>query len=392
MTTHRRNISVLITDAHYKHTLGAVRYLGREKFNVDGIGYSRSLSRWSRFLRRIVYPREDFCREKIETFIRFLSQTKYDVFLPIGARSVLLASTYKDEISRYCSVPVPGIDTVKMCMDKDKTYAFAREIGVPVPGYWDFSSLKELEKHMNELEFPLVVKERSEAGENRPAYVFNNPQLLAVLKNWNLNESSTGEKQFPLLQRYIEGTGYGFFALYKEGECKRIFMHKRIRELPPSGGPSCCAQSIFETDLKDQGKKLLDALKWHGVAMVEFKRDTKTGKLYLMEINPKFWGSLDLALAGGVNFPVLDVCMALGEDIPYREEYKTGLKYHWPLHGDIRHVLEKPRAFFPVLWDCLNPKVRSNLWLTDPLPTLYSLYSESKYILGRLLGKHKNHE
>ena len=139
------------------------------------------------------------------------------------------------------------------------------------------------------------------------------------------------------------------------------------------------------------GKELLDALNWHGVAMVEFKREERTGHLYLMEINPKFWGSLDLALASGVNFPVLDVCMALGEDIPYSEDYQVGLKFYWPLDGEIRHILENPRAVFPVLLDCLDPRVRSNLWLSDPMPGFYSLYSESKHAVSWALRKARMH-
>jgi predicted ATP-grasp superfamily ATP-dependent carboligase len=89
-------------------------------------------------------------------------------------------------------------------------------------------------------------------------------------------------------------------------------MHRRLRETPPSGGPSSCAVSIFENDLKSAGIKLLDHLQWHGVAMAEFKRDAKSSQLYLLEINPKFWGSLDLALDSGVDFPALAARVALG--------------------------------------------------------------------------------
>lgn len=87
-------------------------------------------------------------------------------------------------------------------------------------------------------------------------------------------------------------------------------MHKRIRELYTMGGPSTCAISVYDPKLLDYGLKILGALNWHGIAMVEFKKDSKDGTFKLMEINPKFWGSLDLAIASGIDFPYLLYKMA----------------------------------------------------------------------------------
>jgi protein tyrosine phosphatase (PTP) superfamily phosphohydrolase (DUF442 family) len=164
-------------------------------------------------------------------------------------------------------------------------------------------------------------------------------------------------------------------------------MHRRIRETPPTGGVSCCAISIYESDLLAIGKRLLDALVWHGVAMVEFKRERSTGDLYLMEINPKFWGSLDLAIASGVDFPVLDVSMAIGEEIPYSNDYKIGIKFHWPLDGEINHIRSNPKAIIPVLVDSINPRVKSNLRVDDPLPAFHSLYMEFRLFARWVLTK-----
>ena len=65
-------------------------------------------------------------------------------------------------------------------------------------------------------------------------------------------------------------------------------MHKRLREFPVNGGSSTCAISIFDNDLLKEGTRILDDLNWNGVAMVEFKKCSKTNKFYLIEINPKY--------------------------------------------------------------------------------------------------------
>ena len=99
-------------------------------------------------------------------------------------------------------------------------------------------------------------------------------------------------------------------------------MHRRVRENPPTGGASVCAVSIYDGKLLDYGRRLLDALNWHGVAMVEFKRDRLSGELYLMEINPKLWGSHDLAIASGMDFSSALVDMSMGSLSDKYENYK----------------------------------------------------------------------
>jgi predicted ATP-grasp superfamily ATP-dependent carboligase len=385
----REKIKILVTDADYKHTLGAVRCLIKAGFKVDCIGSSDSLSRWSHFKPSIVYDKDEFCEVKIDKFLKFLSTESYDVLLPIGAKSVQLIARFEKEIKNFCLVPMPSLEKVNICLDKVATYALARQIGITVPKIWIFNSNDELLDNLAELIFPVVIKDRQEITDLKPAYASNPAELIDCLKFWG-KHSGSGDVSFPVIQRYIKGVGCGFFALYQHGECRRIFMHQRIRETPPSGGASCCAISIFDPELMGLGKKLLDRINWHGVAMVEFKREYETGNYYLMEINPKFWGSLDLALESGVHFPELAVQMAMGKNIAYSPSYRVGLKFHWPLDGELNHILENPRAVFPVLLDCLNPKVKSNLWIDDPKPALFSALRECKEIVHMLLRKFFN--
>jgi hypothetical protein len=148
------------------------------------------------------------------------------------------------------------------------------------------------------------------------------------------------------------------------------FMHRRIREYPVSGGPSTCAESFADDRLLDFGKRLLDRLHWHGVAMVEFKQDQVTGDYYFLEVNPKFWGSHDLALHCGMSFPYMMVQVTRGEQRPLMPVYQARLRFHWPWSGDFKGSLRRPRRFFAVLYDCLDPQVASNIRFSDLKPNL----------------------
>jgi len=122
-------------------------------------------------------------------------------------------------------------------------------------------------------------------------------------------------------------------------EAVASFSHKRLREKPPSGGVSVLRESIpVEPILKAHSERLLRALDWHGVAMVEFKRDNLAGSYKLMEVNGRFWGSLQLAIDAGVNFPSILAKIAVGEKIDPIKDYKIGVKTRW-LWGDIDVLL-----------------------------------------------------
>jgi predicted ATP-grasp superfamily ATP-dependent carboligase len=89
--------------------------------------------------------------------------------------------------------------------------------------------------------------------------------------------------------------------------------------------------------LRELSSRLLRHIGAHGIAMVEFRIDSRTGEPYLMEINGRFWGSLQLAVDAGVNFPLLLVNQTLGKPIvPLR--YQENVILRWWL-GDLIRML-----------------------------------------------------
>ncbi len=374
--------TVLVTDAGYKHTLAAVRSLASAGCVVDAIGEDRSLCRYSRYLRRIAYPQRDFREECFDRFVRFLEAEPYDVLVPIGARSVRLLAKHRQAIERYAALPLAGADHIEFCMNKHRLNALAAELGLHVPRSWAADGEDAAEGIAGEARFPLVVKGGHELDRVGACRVEDPVSLKLALSR--RRPAVEGDGTPWLVQEWIEGRGCGFFALYDRGRLHRLFMHQRVRMVPPSGGQSCCAESIYAEDLLQAGRLLLDALEWHGVAMVEFIRDAATGRLYLLEVNPKFWGSLDLAIAAGVDFPGDLVKLALGRPIASSAPYRVGLRFHWPLgEGDLVHFCRSPRSGLSILRDCLSLRVRSNLRLGDPGPALRSLWDDLRVLRGR---------
>jgi biotin carboxylase len=139
---------------------------------------------------------------------------------------------------------------------------------------------------------------------------------------------------------YIDGDeNFSYAALVNRGNVKAFFMYREKREYPLTGGCASFATSSYDARVKEQCEKILRDLNWSGVAMMEFKIGTDH-EVYFMELNPKFWASLELAVVSGVNFPALLIRMARGENVG-QPPYKIGVSFRWILE-DTLHFLSRP--------------------------------------------------
>ena len=155
-----------------------------------------------------------------------------------------------------------------------------------------------------------MIKPRISSGSFGIAYVKKREDLIPFYQRVHTRYP------FPLIQEWIPDGGdtFGISALFDEASrVKAAFVHKKLRMYPVQGGPSTLREGIEHPQVMELGLSLLKSLNWVGVAMVEFKVDPRDGIPKLMEINPRFWGSLHLAIISGVDFPYLILKMARGE-------------------------------------------------------------------------------
>ena len=97
--------------------------------------------------------------------------------------------------------------------------------------------------------------------------------------------------------------------------------------------------SVKNEVLESYAEKMLSTLEWHGVAMMEFKYDEKTNKGYLLEINPRYHGTINHDVESGMPLPYLHYLMALNKDVEPHYDYRLGLKSRWIL-GDMIGLLD----------------------------------------------------
>lgn len=264
------------------------------------------------------------------------------VLLPITEGSTLALLERRD-LFPAVRIPTAGLETFRRAADKALVLALAPSVGIATPSQWTVSGADGIPDIPPE-QYPVVIKpSRSVIGPDGSrrkvgvAYAESADELGRKI-------AGLGPDAGPLLiQTRIQGPGLGIFILRWGGEVLATFAHRRIREKPPSGGVSVLSESIAApSDLMAKSTALLAALDWNGVAMVEYKQDSRTGQPYLMEINPRFWGSLQLAIDAGIDFPRYLVNVALGREIDPAPRWQVGLRSRWRW-GEIDHLLTRLR-------------------------------------------------
>jgi predicted ATP-grasp superfamily ATP-dependent carboligase len=340
-----RGTSILITDVGQRKSLPIIRSLGRAGVRVTGLTTKRlTVGGMSRYCAETIRcPDYTLDPNGFLEFLRELCErTRPTVFLPLEDRAIELCLEHPEAWEPYTKALLPSLDAMDLAYDKWQTLVLARMHGVTVPNSFSPETREEVEELASTWEGPAVVKPRKTSGSRGLRYVDHPDQLPAA---WS---EVAVDFPRPIIQERIphEGAGLGVFILIdQEAEVVGLFGHRRLREYPVSGGPSTLRISHRDDDLIEQSLRLLRAIDFRGVAMVEFKEDPHRGQPVLMEVNPRFWGSIQLAVSTGVDFPVLYHRLAAGLPVTPVLDFEEGVYGRWLLPGDVLHFLTNPKRF-----------------------------------------------
>ncbi|MDD5570384.1 MAG: ATP-grasp domain-containing protein [Bacteroidales bacterium] len=168
--------------------------------------------------------------------------------------------------------------------------------------YLSNNNLVKIPKRFNSLseaEIPFVCKPEESSASRGVKYIKNQNDLKKI-KTYNQENT--------IIQEYIEGTGVGLGCFAKNGEIIAFYTHKRLAEYPITGGTSVYRDYYENSELLNTCNNIIKPLKWSGFIMFEFKL-AGNNELYLIEINPRIWGSINQGLQNGVNYfaPLLGI-------------------------------------------------------------------------------------
>jgi predicted ATP-grasp superfamily ATP-dependent carboligase len=368
--------------------LAVVRELGRAGIPVIGIAHNASaIGLRSRYLRERLVVDQPRSEALLET-IRGLGRTHGRCsLLAISEVNLCWLDQHRDQLGQVHAA-LPGREQLQWVLDKSRTLATARAVGIDVPESHEPRSIDEALSLGPRLRYPVVLKW---ADPNDVA-----PKLrqhgLPLLKTEYIHDAAgwcaaahryAALGTWPIAQAYCPGVGLGQFFYMRHGQAVRRFQHIRVAEWPPEGGYSSVCDAVpleRHTRLQALSIRLLQHIGWEGVAMVEYRWDPATDRAVLMEINGRFWGSFPLAVHAGAGFARLAHAAALNLPLPALPAPAPSMRCRM-LSTEVkrlRRIVVQPELIADPLFrrrplrevsrfvlDFLRPRVRYFVWARD---------------------------
>lgn len=363
----------LITDIDRRKAIPIIRSLGEKGIKIIGLSYNPfPIGKTSRYCSKY-FKCPDYNKYPIKFLERLREicrQVQPDVFYPIEDVVLSLCAQNPAYWKPYTDALFPNPEVLDICYDKWKTIQAAKTSGIITPITYCPNSIDEVKSIALNWKGQAVIKPRKSSGSRGIIYVDDPAKIVKYYKDVAKNYNR------PLIQERLphSGKGLGVFVLLNaESKPLAVFGHKRLREYPISGGPSTLRVSFRDNRLIEQTIKFFQKIGFTGVAMAEYKLDERTNTPILLEINPRFWGSLQLAISTGVDFPLLYHQTTLGIGTKPILNFKEGVFCRWLLPGDVLHFILNPKRFQlePSFFNFFEKNQNYDiLSIRDPLPIL----------------------
>lgn len=375
---------VLVLNASLRQALVAVRSLGRRGLRVAAaarrFGAPAFASRWCD--QGFLFPPEeaiDAYREKLE---EWLDQNGVGTVIPSHDGTIALLRQSRGCLNRRAQVALAGEQSLVVAINKAKTSAVAKRLGIRVPREAVVGCLDDVEAAVKEIGFPAVIKPCE-------SWLSNGNNGVRVASELVVSEGEAraaverlvGRGAAVLVQQLLTGRREAVSFIYSGGEMYARFAQWAMRTHPPLGGTSVLRQSIsIPNDIGCQAEALVREIDLEGYSEIEFRRDA-TGVPYLMEINPRLSASVEVAVRAGIDFPYLLFQWASGARIARQNGYRVG---GWMRHlgGDIDTMVDSlqqrgrpgipspTKTFVDFSVSFLKPMQYDYLDWMDPLPAV----------------------
>jgi predicted ATP-grasp superfamily ATP-dependent carboligase len=315
--------------------LFVTRSLGKHGIEVTTASHKgKAITFHSKYCaHRAYYPNPKKYGDKIVGYmLSLIKKLKIDMFFPLSEEIMIPISQNIEKFDGNI-INIPSYDAIEATDDKSKTVETAIENGMGVPKTFLMRNRDEIDTAARELDFPVVIKPYR--GEGSVGHsIMNTPDGLKA----KFQETVSGFGP-SMIQELIRGKKYTVSAVFNEKHRPvRSCVQTMVRQFPLAGGPQVVAESVIEPTVMEFGLDYLRALRWNGIGQVEIIVDERDNKPKLIEVNPRFYGSVCLPIAAGVDYPWILWRMAMGEKIKPDLTYRTGVRARLLFPNDFQHL------------------------------------------------------
>ena len=238
------------------------------------------------------------------------------VLIPFDCDGIRLINRVQDRVQNRLQIniiPIPDASTLDQFEDKWRFHGFCQKYALPVPPTRWIGEKHNLDFNAVATEFglPFVVKPTNLAGSM-------GVQIVEDEKFYQDKVLNNPEYQFDSLiaQRFIEGVDAGVSLLSIKGQLCAFAIQQ-----PVGRGidflPNLAMEKI--------AYKVCHDSQFHGVMNLDVRIEKDTGKVFLLESNPRFWATLTSSVECGLNFVAESVEAPSSANMP--RQLVTGRSY-----------------------------------------------------------------
>lgn len=382
--------TALVTDGMWRKSLATVRGLAQAGVKVAvGERTWMASALFSRHAaKKYIYPSATLYPDRFLDWLEATVKTHYyDVLITPEEDTCVLVGKNLSRFLPHVRFPLANHDAFLLAQDKFRLLSRAKALGIACPQTRLIRTSDDFTQGIQQISYPLVLKPVISTGGRGMHYLRTpldlNGQFAGMKKKYN---------DF-LMQEYIPGDQYyGVSVIFnRKNQMRTAFVHRKLRQYPVTGGASTYAVSVQHPGLVGIAEALLKDIGWHGPANIEFKIDARDGKPCLMEVNPRLWGAVQLAIGSGINVPFLLYQLAMKDDIDPVFKYATGVRFRSLFPGDWMHFVTRlsteKKADFDV-FRLFDKDVCHATWsYSDPLPYVGQTLSLLDYLMSEELRK-----
>ena len=330
-------------------------------------------SKYSRYVYNYTYyPKANTELEWIANINDELLKHDIDLIMPVFEDGIRTLIKFKKFITdTHKLVILPSLEMFTIANNKALLANHLVENDIPGPMIYQIN--KDNYRAVKEKDFPLLIKPLNVTDGGSGIMLFKQKEeFLDYFKQINRGHNF-------IYQEFIEGYDIDCSVLCEQGKIRSFTIQKGVLYGIKKFAPPIGVKFIYKEELYAVVEKLMKSLNWSGVAHIDLRYDIKDGKFKVIEVNTRYWGSLDASLAAGINFPYL--YYLLSAQLEFERPTYNYIEF-LSTKGLLKRI--KQNAFLILNGSYLWKNTAFKFLLLDPIPFMAKilLYIRNKSLFG----------
>ena len=346
----------IIINGFSRNSLAITRSLGEKGVTIDLITYDdgEKINKFrerhtSKYVNSVYFISRN--KPLLDQLTSILSNNKYEFIFAGGTDGSNFISKHKLKLLITLLVAEDYNKLIK-AHDKHKVLKIIKKLNIPFPKSYKAKDKTELTKIAKNLNGKAIVK-FPDSFASKGIFIADKDENYFIEKYTEKFGFEYEDGNYPIIQELLKGDLYDTTSFSVNGVPKAILTQKRVMTAWLKGGGGIVNRTTNHPEIIKHAQKIIKELEWSGHMEIDWIFNERDQKFYFIEINPKFWGTTQLTISAGYDYPYWNILMYKGIKIPDNKKYKIGLTYRW-IEEEILAIFDHSSNFYVFLLESLK--------------------------------------